>query len=213
MRQSIFTTVAALLLPTLGSAKPLPPCGPTTTSGCVCPPGAVFQNSTTYATIGARFPDVQAIAGSFHDVSWMGLTIAEKTGRPDKPGATRKFIFGQINKYEIIEQLFETKVKKDSSHMKFGEINQPVEIPAGEGSGTLMGFWNYIDFTQERGYGKEYQTSVEWGSYRCVIGAPFDYVNFFEGSLKNLTSVLQTQGKLHGHSSTPYTVDNTRPHY
>ena len=77
---------------------------------------------------------------------------------------------------------------------KWNLIDAPVDYVSTSASskGILAGSW---DTMEVRATGT--QTYWYWNIYAC-FSAPFDFAAFHESAMKNVTSVLQAQGKTHG---------------
>ena len=80
----------------------------------------------------------------------------------------------------------------------------PLVVPPQQGGGSFDGYWPSFAATQ-RSHDK-FKTDIVWNVYYCVTGDPFQFAAFHEGAIRNVSSILEKEGKMYGKSSVPISV-------
>ncbi|KAK0510309.1 hypothetical protein JMJ35_007703 [Cladonia borealis] len=171
---------------------------------CSCPAGATFENTTTYATIGAKARDIGHVTNDFFNTTWFDVVVIRTTGVDNVYGATRTFSIG--DNATLTEKLIERAVYPDGSFIqRYRQNPVPAEVqkPAAEGGGTFVGYWETLTVTQTS---VADESNVAYGAYRCNIGDPFDTVTFHVDSINYAIAALTSEGLLTGTNTAPYTI-------
>ncbi len=83
----------------------------------------------------------------------------------------------------------------------------PVLVPETQGGGGFYGYWVTLDVSQTV---FEYESLIVWNVYYCITGNPFGeaFTTFHENIIRNVTSTLQGENKLHGIEIGPYSIQS-----
>ena len=146
--------------------------------------------------------------------AWFGASAASTTGNGLIPGATRTIFSGLpdisppteiIPSTEELTQLTplsggSSPSFKNGFFTKWNLIDTPVHYnsTSPSGKGILAGTWDTMEI---RAVG--HQTFWYWNIYAC-FSAEFDFASFHECAMKNVTSILQQEGKTNGTIAGPY---------
>lgn len=166
---------------------------------CTCPENTVFQNSTTVVTIGANAKHVAAIMDSFFNVSWIGTTPLNTTGKDLTVGATRAMPLGDL---VFIEEIVEAWSKRDGSfELAHGQKNVPVVMKNATGSYYFSGYWDDC----KASYVSRLETRVVWHAHGCMT-LPAGFDTFQRTAIANAIEILKERGQLNGTSTEPQTT-------
>ncbi|KAI9884340.1 MAG: hypothetical protein M1823_003879 [Watsoniomyces obsoletus] len=139
-------------------------------------------------------------------MSWMGLSVTDTKGDRNRLGAKRDFDVGAApNNFKLVESLLRHDRGYDGSYgQSFDHVNSPVIVPGSNGAQQFNGYWVRLDLKPKPN--QKFQTDIEWNTWSCLTGNPFPIEAFHEAGFKNLTSVLEAQGKIKGPNTTPFSV-------
>ncbi|ESZ95926.1 hypothetical protein SBOR_3739 [Sclerotinia borealis F-4128] len=202
---------SAFALPTTNNHKPhststpsnLPACGPTP-QPCACTAGTTFQNSTSFATIPASVPDLQDVIGDFLSTAWFGTSPTTIDGTGFKAGAQRHLLGGipGAGTYPLTEELTLWKPYPNDSgfFQKFQMEDAPFLFNMTDGTpGILGGTWDLMDVNAVGAA----NTTWLWNIYAC-FSVEFDFAEFHESAMKNVSAILTEQGKMSGEMIGPF---------
>ncbi|KAI1825834.1 hypothetical protein F4861DRAFT_500012 [Xylaria intraflava] len=193
------------------TASSVPACGATIES-CECPSGTFFQESTSYAMIYADTGDLTELISNFTNTAWFGTTPSNVTGTAENP---IRLLVGVVDGTPVPtnEQLISftdysgksdpTKTLRfeDGFLMKFQLVDTPYQYTGDNGAGTIAGTWDTMDV---RNVGDS-QTMWVWSIYACFSSA-FSFQDFHVSAMKNISSTLDSQGKLTKATLGPFSV-------
>ncbi|ATZ55949.1 hypothetical protein BCIN_12g04930 [Botrytis cinerea B05.10] len=200
---------AATTVDSLSKSRPtpsppkLPTCGPTP-QPCSCPAGTYYQVSTSIAIIPASVSDLQSIIGDFLSTSWFGTSPESVTGTGFAPGAKRNLLGGipGAGVYPITEELtlWKTYPNNAGFYQKFQMADAPFYFNLTTGApGILAGTWDIMDV---HAIGSS-SSSWLWNIYAC-FSVDFDFQEFHESAMKNVSAILTSKGKSHGNLIGPF---------
>ncbi|KAI0970896.1 hypothetical protein F4678DRAFT_435031 [Xylaria arbuscula] len=180
---------------------------------CVCPKGTVFQSSTSYAMVYADTGDLTELISNFTNTAWFGTSPTEII-RGGSLHPTRLLI-GDVDGVPVPtkEQLMtftdysgksdqsKTTRFEDGFFMKFQVIDTPIKYNGTSGPGIIAGSWDTMDV---RRIGEQ-ETVWVWSIHVCFSSA-FSFNEFHESAMKNISSILGSQGKLSRDTVGPFSV-------
>ena len=152
--------------------------------------------------------------GKVLQTAWFGASPVNTTGNGFVPGARRTILSGLPDispssaTIPSTEQLMQLTPNAGGSSPSFQKgfstkwnlIDAPVDYvsTSSTGKGILAGTWDTMSVSASGN-----QTYWHWNIYAC-FSAEFDFAAFHESAMKNVTSILQAQGKTEGSIIGPY---------
>ncbi|TGO08142.1 hypothetical protein BTUL_0224g00150 [Botrytis tulipae] len=206
---SVLALPAATTVDSLSKSRPtpsppqLPVCGPTPRP-CSCPAGTYYQVSTSVSIIPASVSDLKSIIGDFLVTSWFGTAPESVTGTGFVTGAKRNLLGGipGAGVYPITEELTQWNPYPNNAgfFQKFQMADAPFYFNLTTGApGILGGTWDIMDV---HAIGSS-SSSWLWNIYAC-FSVDFDFQEFHESAMKNVSAILTSQGKSHGNLIGPF---------
>ncbi|KAK2741486.1 hypothetical protein FQN57_005619 [Myotisia sp. PD_48] len=192
-----------------GALESRPECSQFTGPSCTCPANTTFQESTTWAVLGANARDVKAIAGSFQNTDWFGVSSENVKGKDNTLGCTRT-LTGEmpVGVLTFVERLYGYQESADGSFTHFYDIeNAPINYEGPAGSGSFHGDWDVLDVIAD---GPD-RTKIVWSIYACFT-PDGGFEHFHESAIKNISSILVSQGKSTGMIQAPYHAKTAAPY-
>lgn len=206
MKFSTSLSTFGLLAPAALAAPAARPavCSSTSITPCTCPNGTSYQQSVTFAVIGAAATDVFALISDFYKIDWLGIPPSATEGPDNKPGAIRIVnVPTTEGTYVFKEELTQlTSTPNGSFTMKFQMLPSTIPLEFASKNGSFAGYWVTLDSDSVF----QHETSLVWSVYACSTGHPEDFAAFHESSLANATSILQAEGKVLGSSVKPFSI-------
>ncbi|KAL2046767.1 hypothetical protein ABVK25_011555 [Lepraria finkii] len=195
---------AVTLLAPVALAASLPACSSTSTTPCGCPSDTSYEQSVTFAVIGAAATDVKTLISDFFKTAWLGIVPFATQGPDNQSGSTRtSSVPTATGNYTLTEKLTELGSNPSGSFIeKFEQLPSTVPVEYISGNGSFSGYW----VTLESKFIFQYETAIVWSIYACSTGHPRDFASFHESALANATSVLQREGKVLGLNVKPFSI-------
>ncbi|MCJ1425367.1 hypothetical protein MMC29_003266 [Sticta canariensis] len=173
------TTLALVASTALAApAASLPACSSTSITPCSCPSGTSYEESATFAVIGAKAADFKAVTSDFFKTAWLGAVPFATKGPDNQPGSTRTTNFGAYNVTEKASSFIHTFQHKSFPYsqflpsgsfiQKFEQLSSSVPLEYTSGNGSFSGYW--VTLVASSIF--QYETAVVWSVYACSTGHP-----------------------------------------
>ncbi|PLN76558.1 hypothetical protein BDW42DRAFT_198896 [Aspergillus taichungensis] len=199
-----FSTFIFSALAVPHSTRGLPLCSASTPRACACPSGTTFTNSTTWARYPAAVKDVTAITGNYFETAWFGSSPIKTSGQPYTVGADRT-LMGELPNtapFPATERLTMHKQLPNHSgfQIKYQMVDAPFHYNQTNGErGQIFGYWEFMEIHAV----SPIRTHWVWNIYSC-FSTPSDFEAFHESAMNNVSSILESRGKMYGRLIGPY---------